>query len=378
MKNLSLYIHIPFCISKCSYCDFLSFTDKDEKIEEYINALLIELELYKEKFTNYQIKTIFIGGGTPSSIDEKYIEKLLQYIMENYNVENLEEVSLEANPGTLSRRKIKTYIDSGINRISLGAQSLNDDMLKAIGRIHSSKDVYDSFKIIKEMGINNINIDLMFGLPNQKLDDVLDSLNKVIGLGVKHISYYGLILEENTKLYNLYKNGKTTFPKEEEERKMYHNIIRILKNNGYNHYEISNFSLPRYECRHNLVYWDVNPYLGIGLNSHSNMGGKRFSNTSNIEDYINKLNKEILPVTYMEKIYINVEIEEFCILGLRKIAGIDKIEFKRRFNMDIEDIYKKQIEKHIKSGLITNTKDSIKLTSKGLDLSNLVEVDFLQ
>lgn len=377
MKSLSLYIHIPFCISKCAYCDFLSFADKEEKIDKYIDALLIELELYKEKLLEYQIKTIFIGGGTPSSIDEKYIKNILQYIKKNYNIENLEEVSIEANPGTLNKQKIKTYLDSGINRISLGVQSLNDDILKSIGRIHSSRDFYDSLKLLREMGIDNINTDLMFGLPNQSLGDVLDSLNKVIKLGVKHISYYGLILEEGTKLYNLYKKNKITLPTEEEEREMYHNIVNVLKNKGYNHYEISNFGVPGYECKHNLVYWDIYPYLGMGLNSHSYIDGKRSSNTIDVEDYIIKLNSRILPIACEEDIDINTKMEEFCILGLRKISGINKVEFKRRFNVDIEYIYKKPIEKHIKNGLITNTKHNISLTNIGLDLSNLVEVDFL-
>ena len=283
MKDLALYIHIPFCKSKCSYCDFLSFADKDEKIEDYINALLTELKLYKDKLSNYQIKTIFIGGGTPTNINAVYIEKILNYINKNYNVENLEEVSIESNPGTLNKEKIKTYIRAGINRVSLGVQSLNDDILSSIGRIHTSKDFYNSFKLLREMGIKNINVDLMFGLPSQSMEDVVYSLEKMIDLGVEHISYYGLILEEGTKLYDLYEKDKIVLPTEEKERQMYHNIVRILDNNGYNHYEISNFSMPGYECKHNLVYWDINPYLGIGLNSHSNTDGKRFSNTIDIE-----------------------------------------------------------------------------------------------
>lgn len=378
MKNLSLYIHIPFCKSKCSYCDFLSFADKDEKIEDYINALLTELKLYKDKLSNYQIKTIFIGGGTPTNIDAVYIEKILNYINKNYNVENLEEVSIESNPGTLNKEKIKRYIRAGINRVSLGIQSLNDDILSSIGRIHSSKDFYDSFKLLREIGIENINVDLMFGLPNQSMDDVEGSLEKMIDLGVEHISYYGLILEEGTRLYNLYEKDKIVLPTEEKEREMYHSIVSILKNSGYDHYEISNFSLPGYECKHNLVYWDINPYIGIGLNGHSNMGGKRFSNTIDMDRYIDLLDQEKLPVIEQESIDKDTEIEEFCIMGLRKIAGIDKIQFFKRFDLNIEDIYNDEIQKHVKGGLINNNKYNISLTSKGLDLSNLVEIDFLK
>lgn len=378
MNNLSLYIHIPFCKSKCAYCDFLSFADKDGKIEDYINALLAELKLYKERLSNYEIRTIFIGGGTPTNIDAVYIEKILVYINENYNVENLEEVSIESNPGTLNREKIKTYIKSGINRVSLGVQSLNNDILSSIGRIHSSKDFYDSYKLLRKMGIENINVDLMFGLPSQSMEDVIYSLEEMIDLGVKHISYYGLILEEGTRLYDLYQRDRIVLPTEEKEREMYHNIVKILNNNGYTHYEISNFSLTGYECKHNLVYWDINPYLGVGLNSHSNMGGKRFSNTIDIEEYIDLLDKEKLPIIQQEDIDKDTEIEEFCIMGLRKINGIDKLEFIRRFDLDIDDIYSEEIEKHVKGGLIKNNKYNIALTSKGLDLSNLVEIDFLK
>ena len=377
MKDLSLYIHIPFCMSKCSYCDFLSFANKDGKIEDYINALITELKLYKERLSDYQIKTIFIGGGTPSNIDAVYIKKILKYINENYNVKNLEEVSIETNPGTLNKEKIKTYIESGINRVSMGVQSLNNDILKSIGRIHSDKDFYESFKLLREMGIGNINVDLMFGLPNQNMDDIIYSLDKMTDLGVEHISYYGLILEEGTPLYNLYEKGHIVLPTEEKERAMYHKIIRILKNKGYNHYEISNFSLSGYECCHNLTYWNINPYLGIGLNSHSNMDGLRFSNTIDLEEYIELLTKEKLPIINQEYIDEDTEIEEFCIMALRKIEGIDKSEFKRRFNREIEDMYSREIDKHVKNGLIKNN-DNISLTSKGLDLSNLVEVDFLK
>lgn len=377
MKDLSLYIHIPFCSSKCSYCDFLSFACKDEKIHSYIDALLIELELYKEKIMDYEIKTIFIGGGTPSSIDEIHITRILNYIMENYNVERLEEVSIESNPGSLSKEKVKAYKDSGVNRISMGLQSLNDNILKNIGRTHSSKDFYNSLEIIREVGIDNINADLMFGLPGQSLSDVLYSLDQVLKLEIEHISYYGLILEEGTDMYRRYEKGEIQLPSEDEEREMYHNIVRILKEHGYQHYEISNFSKPGYSCKHNLTYWDIKPYLGIGLNSHSNMEDKRFSNTINIEDYISKLKNRTLPVIEEVNIFTDTEIEEFCIFGLRKIRGIDKLDFKKRFNKNIEDIYGIEIEKHVKNGLIINTDTNIRFTSLGLDLSNQVEVDFL-
>lgn len=378
MKDLSLYIHIPFCISKCSYCDFLSFTCKDEKIETYIDALLMELKLYKEIITDYRIRTIFIGGGTPSSIDEGHISRILDYIMKNYKIEKLEEVSIETNPGSLSREKVKAYRNSGINRISMGVQSLNDKILKEIGRTHTSQDFYDSLEIIREVGIDNINADLMFGLPGQNLSDVLYSLDKVIQLGLEHISYYALILEEGTDIFYRHLRGEIGLPREEEEREMYHSIVRILKENSYDHYEISNFAKPGYTCKHNLVYWDTGAYLGLGLNSHSNLGEKRFANTDDIDEYIFKLKNKKFPLKELIDIPKEIEIEEFCIMALRKISGISKVDFKNRFGVNIEELYGPMIKKHEKNGLIKNSQANISLTSKGLDLSNLVEIDFLR
>ncbi|MDU5080583.1 coproporphyrinogen III oxidase [Tissierella sp. P1] len=377
MKELSLYIHIPFCISKCYYCDFSSFVNINHKIDDYIDSLIHELSLYKERISEYNIKTIFIGGGTPSCINPKYINRILEFIYKNFRTTGLVEVTIEANPGTLDREKVRIYKKSGINRVSIGVQTLDDKLLESIGRVHKAKDFYRSYEILREENINNINVDLIFGLPNQTIDNVIDSLKKVIELGVEHISYYGLILEEGTRLYKSYIEGKILLPDEDMERLMYHKATEYLIEHGYDHYEISNYALPSYECKHNLVYWDVKPYLGIGLSSHSNMEGKRFSNTSDINIYIENLKKKILPIEDEEIIDKNTEIEEFCILGLRKISGIGKTQFKNRFSIEIEELYKDIINKHIKNGLILNDDNCIRLTKRGLDLSNLVEIDFL-
>lgn len=377
MKDLSLYIHIPFCISKCYYCDFSSFTNINHKIDEYINSLIIELDLYKDKIKDYSIKTIFIGGGTPSCINPRYINRILEFIYRNFNTSDLVEVTIEANPGTLDKEKVHIYMESGINRVSMGMQTLDDTLLKSIGRIHSTKDFYKSYEILRNGNMKNINVDLIFGLPNQSIDQVISSLKKVVELGVEHVSYYGLILEENTKFYKLYNEGKIFLPDENIERMMYHKATEYLTNHGYKHYEISNYTLPTYECKHNLVYWEVRPYLGVGLSSHSNMRGKRFFNTSDINIYIEKLNMNKLPVEGEEIIDKDTEMEEFCILGIRKIEGLSKIEFKNRFEVEIEKIYGDIIKKHIDNGLILND-HNIRLTKKGLDLSNLVEVDFLK
>lgn len=378
MKGISLYIHIPFCVSKCYYCDFSSFANKNDKIDGYIDCLIKELSLYKDELSHYYINTIFIGGGTPSSIDPKHIYRILEFINKNYNTSRLNEVTIEANPGTLDKEKISIYKAGGINRVSMGAQTLDDNLLKIIGRTHKVDDIYNSFELLRNANINNINIDLMFGLPSQSIEDVMDSLKKVVDLKIEHISYYGLILEEGTYLNKLFKEGKVILPGEDEERLMYHKATEYLINNGYNHYEISNYSLPKYECNHNLVYWDVLPYLGLGLSSHSNLNNKRFWNISDINLYINKLNNNELPIEGEEMIDIETEISEFCILGLRKISGINKVEFKNRFKIEIEESYKDIIHKHEKNGLIVNNSNNIQLTKRGLDLSNLVEVDFLK
>ena len=378
MKEISLYIHIPFCISKCYYCDFSSFPGINHKIDPYIDSLIIELGLYKERLKDYNIKTIFIGGGTPSSIDPKHINRIMDYIYNNFNCGKVGETTIESNPGTLSKEKIEIYKKSGINRVSMGAQTLDDDLLKSIGRSHKVEDIYESFRLLRKSGIDNINIDLMFGLPGQSNNDVISSLDKVIKLGVEHISYYGLILEEGTYLNELYNKGKLKLPSEEEEREMYHKSTEYLIKNGYKHYEISNYALDGYESKHNNVYWDVLPYLGIGLSSHSNLEGKRFWNTSHMDLYIEKLENGNLPIENEELIPREMEISEYCILGLRKIRGIDKIEFKNRFGVEIEELYMDEIKKHVKSGLLLNNIANLQFSKKGLDLSNQVEVDFFR
>lgn len=377
MKDISLYIHIPFCVSKCYYCDFSSFADRNDKIIPYIDSLIIELGLYKERLKGCNIKTIFIGGGTPSSIDPNHIYKIMDYIYKNFNASDVKEVTIESNPGTLDREKIEIYKKSGINRVSMGAQTLDDDLLQAIGRSHMAKDVYESFRLLRELGINNINIDLIFGLPNQKMEDVMDSLKKIIDLGAEHISYYGLILEEGTYLNELYNQGKLQLPTEDEEREMYHRTREYLRKSGYNHYEISNYGLPGYESKHNNVYWEILPYLGLGLSSHSNLDGKRFWNTMDIDNYIKDLKNGKLPISGEELISRDMEISEYCILGLRKTCGINKVDFKNRFGVEMEELYEDVIKKHVGNGLILNKIGNIELTGKGLDLSNQVEVDFL-
>lgn len=377
MDSFSLYVHIPFCEKKCYYCDFISFSKEEKNIRTYIENMMKEISFYKEKLSKYYLNTIFIGGGTPSCIDAKYIKLLLEHIYNTFNSDSITEISIEANPGTLDIEKAKTYKSIGINRVSLGVQSLNDNILKSIGRIHSSKDVIESIDLLRKVGIENINVDLMFGLPHQTMDDLEDTINSVLELDIEHISLYGLIIEEGTLINKWYKKGLLKLPSEDAERYMYHKSIELLENNGILQYEISNFSKPYKQCKHNLIYWKVKPYLGVGLSSHSNLFGKRFWNYSNLTAYNDKLNNNILPIEGEESIEKDMEIAEYCILGLRLNEGIDKEGFRNRFEIEIDEKYKDIIIKHQKNGLIHNSKNNIKLTSKGLDLSNIVEVDFI-
>lgn len=377
MKTFSLYIHIPFCERKCYYCDFTSFAKNEEVIDQYVININKEISLYKDRLCSYKLETIFIGGGTPSSIEPVYIEKILENVYDTFDVSSLNEITIEANPGTLDFKKVKSYKNTGINRVSLGLQTLNNNILKSIGRIHNTNDFMESFYMLRNQGFDNINVDLMLGLPGQKHDDLEATLKEIIRLNLEHISLYSLIIEEGTLINKWHKKGMLHLPDEDLERHMYHDSIRLLKEYGYEHYEISNFAKPEHECKHNLTYWTIKPYLGIGLNSHSNLFGKRFWNYSNLNDYNNRLNKNILPIEGEENINKNIEIAEYCIMGLRLINGINKLEYKSRFGEDIKYRYDEILKKHVHNGLIKEDYNHIRLTSKGLDLSNIVEVDFM-
>lgn len=378
MKKISIYIHIPFCESKCHYCDFNSYREKNkEVIKKYIDALIAELGYYKKKLKDYQVDTIFFGGGTPSSIDSSYIVEILEYIRLHYRMSGREEISIEANPGSLTKEKIRDYKKAGINRISLGLQTSNNNLLKKIGRTHSYEDFLKSLKMLRKEAMENINVDLMFGLPDQDLKDVYLDLERIIDLGVEHISYYSLILEEGTRLYMQAKKNKYSFPTVLEDRKMYHEIVRILEENDYRQYEISNFSKKGFKCRHNLVYWEIEPYLGVGISSHSNIAGQRFANTADINKYIENSKQTKPIIEYREKIDRQLEITEYCIMGIRLSSGINKLKFKERFNVDIEEVYGEALKKHIESGLLIEEVENIFLSKRGKDLANLVELDFI-
>lgn len=378
MKEVGIYIHIPFCKSKCYYCDFCSFAKKENLINDYIKCLIYEIKQKSNK--NYFVKTIFIGGGTPSYINSNFISEIMQTIKEYYNVYDEAEVTIEANPGTCNEEKFKDYIKSGINRLSLGLQSSNNDILKEIGRIHTFEEYERALELAKKAGFNNINSDIIIGIPNQTISDVDDTINKLIKLNLNHISVYSLIVEENTKIKNLIDSQKLKLPSDELERNMYWLAKKKLESVGYIHYEISNYAKKGYESKHNLDCWSQKEYLGFGVNASSFENNVRYSNTKNMNLYMkNIFNKNInANIQIDEKMNKRMLMDEYIMLGLRKIDGVNLNDFTKKFNENLLDIYKITIEKLLKEELIEINDDNIKLSNKGLDLANLVWEEFIE
>ena len=376
MEKISLYIHIPFCAQKCLYCDFPSFARKDHLRKAYIEALNKEIISLREKYNNIEINTIFIGGGTPSVLEADELECLLKEVAK-LNMAKDVEYSMECNPGNLTEEKLEVMKKYGVNRISMGLQAKQDNLLKGLGRIHNYKTFKENFLLAKKVGFNNINVDLMFGLPNQRLNEWEETLREIISLEPAHISAYSLIIEEGTAFYNLYENDKLKLPTEEEERKMYHLAKKILEENGFNQYEISNYAKEGKECRHNLAYWNMDNWIGVGSASASYMDGKRIKNISSVEEYINSIKDKGEAVEEIINNSKNDNMEEFMFMGLRKINGIDENEFKNRFSMNINNVYGEIINKYIDEGLLIRESGRIFLSEKGIEISNIIMADFL-
>lgn len=355
----SAYIHIPFCKQKCLYCDFNSFAKKENLIDEYIEAL--KKEIANSKISDEELYSIYIGGGTPSFIDEKYIEQILKMLPP------ASEVTLEINPGTITKEKVLLYKKSGVNRISIGLQTTDEKILKTIGRIHTLKEFEDAYKMVREAGFENVNVDLMFGLPDQTLEIFESSIEYLIALKPEHISSYSLILHND-----IFKN----LPSEEEERTMYHYLIERLETAGYRHYEISNFAFENFESKHNLAYWEQREYYGFGAGASSYLSGKRYTNIADIEQYIKNISED-KDVRILEEVETQEsKIREYIILGLRKVEGINVNEINSKFEFDILKSFSKELDKLKKLDLI-EISENIKLTNKGLDLANLVWEEFI-
>ena len=380
-EELGIYIHIPFCMQKCLYCDFVSYINKSECVKEYINCMIKEIQSYD--FKKYNITTIYIGGGTPSFIESDYIKEIINVIQNKLEKNDTRwediEITIEVNPGTVTLEKLNDYKTVGINRISLGLQATQDRLLKQIGRIHNYKDFLEAYELLKRVGFNNINVDLMIGLPNQSIKDLKESLEKIIKLTPNHISVYSLIIEDGTPISKLLDEGKIELPDEEIERQMYWYVKNKLELNGYNHYEISNFSKKGKESKHNLNCWKQKQYIGIGAAAHLYFKDIRYSNTNNIEEYIKNIKENNIEKNKKieEKQTIEDKKNEFMMLGFRMIEGVDIADFKAKFVDNPLYVYREKIKKLTDEGLIEVDLNNIKLTNKGLDLANVVFEEFI-
>lgn len=375
-KNLSIYIHIPFCIKRCFYCDFCSSILNKEKEEEYFKYLLREIDLYKEFLKDKEIVSIFIGGGTPSCVDSKNILNIVDRLNKYSYLKKDLEFTIEANPNSLDSKKLDDYLSAGINRFSIGAQSFNDSLLKKIGRIHNKKQIISSIELLKENNIKNFSLDLMLGLPEQNLKDIEDSLRYIEDLNLKHISYYSLILEENTYMYK--NRNLFNFASDTEDRKMYHYLLKGLDDLNFKQYEISNFAKDGYESRHNLRYWRLKNYLSFGMSAASNIENIRFKNTENFDQYFSSLKDHSFPIEDFEILDKIDRINEYIIMALRLNKGLNIDEFNKKFDEDFFKSYKKEFDKNTKLGLIKLDNNNLSLTSLGLDFSNQVELDFFK
>lgn len=377
MKEIGLYLHIPFCIKKCKYCDFVSYNQNNSMIDAYTDALIKEMNMYKNRLIDYKIKTIFIGGGTPSILDINKLDEVVKQLHKKFNISGDIEFSIESNPGTLTKEKLKFYNSIGINRLSIGLQSFNNEILKFIGRIHSKEDFIENYYSARDAGFKNINIDLIYGLPGQNLNDWERTLQQAIKIKPEHVSAYSLKIEEGTTFHKLFEERKLNLPSDEEDRDMYHLGISLLNKNGIKQYEISNFSKAGYECKHNLIYWNNQEYLGMGVSAHSYLNKNRFSNFNDINEYIHSINSETLPVSAEEIKDKQDEITETIFLGLRLNKGLNLRKFNDRFGVSIFELYGEKIDKLVSLGLLTTEENHIKLTSYGMDVSNQVFVEFI-
>ena len=378
MKNrqrLGIYIHIPFCMQKCIYCDFLSAPADDKTKSSYVKALINEIAL-SEAGLDKNVTSIFIGGGTPSAINAEYIKDILEAVKQRYRVDGNAEITIECNPGTINSEKARIYREAGINRISFGLQSTDDKELRMLGRIHTFEQFKNSLAIARNAGFTNINIDLMSALPGQTIESFTRVLKEAVSLNTEHISVYSLIIEEGTRLYDNIDNYPD-IPDDDDDRKMYALTKEILGQAGYERYEISNYSRPGFECRHNLMYWNRGEYYGFGCSAAGFTENVRYSDIRDVKKYI-ELNGDI------RKLHENIEIltkedamEEFMFLGLRKVAGVDVKDFQNRFGMPIEKVYEKEIESNINKGLLTRQADMLKLSEYGIDICNTVMSDFI-
>ena len=386
-KEFGLYIHIPFCRQKCFYCDFPSFAGREKKIDRYLQALEQEFALLRQRLyqkdnvrdteRKFAPRTIYIGGGTPTALNTNQLKKLLEIVLKYVAVARAEEFTVEMNPGTVNREKLLLLQRAGVNRLSVGVQSFDDNCLKKIGRIHTAQEAEDTIKLAYSLGFDNISLDLIYGLPQQDMGILSKSVERALTLPVQHISIYGLQLEEGTAFYRMEALGKMQLPTDELVEAMHDYIVAKLPEAGYQRYEISNYSLPGYESKHNLSYWQDVDYLGLGSGAHSYWQETRYENPRSIDDYISALEAGRLPAIVEEQVDRQAHMEEYCFLGLRTAEGIDKNLFQQKFAVDLFTVYGRTIEKLVAQDLLQHTARGIALTPLGMKYGNQVFGEFL-
>lgn len=370
-NSFELYIHIPFCVRKCAYCDFLSAPGSEEAKASYTKALLREIEAVKTE--KREVSSIFVGGGTPSALSPSLMGDIFEKIHESFSVAQDAEITIEANPGTLSKEKLFLYKNAGINRLSLGLQSPEEAELKSLGRIHTYEEFLESFSLAREAGFQNINVDLMCALPDQTYEGWNRNLRTVAALHPEHISAYSLIIEEGTP----FAKRKLNLPDEDTEYRMYEDTAGILEEYGYEQYEISNYAKKGLVCRHNIGYWTRKEYLGLGLGAASLWGNQRFSNTSDFSAYLKESGSPEKIRENRETLSLEDEMSEFMFLGLRMTEGVSKAEFLESFGTPIESVYGKVLDKYKNMGLLEEKEGRIFLTRAGIHVSNGVMAEFL-
>ncbi|MBN6888932.1 oxygen-independent coproporphyrinogen III oxidase [Cytobacillus horneckiae] len=372
------YIHIPFCEHICHYCDFNKVFLKGQPVDEYLEYLDKEIELTLRNTESQKFNTIFIGGGTPTALNEKQLDKLLKTINNYLPAAKDYEYTFEANPGDLSYEKLSLLHDAGVNRLSLGVQTFNDELLKRIGRVHRAKDVFQSVDAAKKAGFENISIDLIYSLPGQTIDDFKETLSTSFTLDIQHYSGYSLIIEPKTVFYNLMRKGKLPTPGEDVEAAMYELLMEEMDKRGYQQYEISNFAKQGYESKHNLTYWNNEWYYGFGAGAHGYVNGYRTSNHGPLKKYMEPIKSGDLPILDKHKTTIKEQMEEEMFLGLRKINGVSISHFKEKFNDDPLRLFGDEIQAHMNNHLLKVDGDEIKLTRKGCLLGNEVFQSFIK
>lgn len=373
----AVYIHIPFCTNKCHYCDFNSYVLKGQPVMAYLHALEREMERTVSALPPEHIRTIFVGGGTPTVLIPEQMEYFLKLVQTYFPYEKDQiEFTMEANPGTTDADKLEVMKAGGVNRISFGVQSFDNTLLHRIGRIHNTDDVYRSIELAKKAGFNNLSIDLMFGLPGQSLETLENSVNEALRLDLQHYSIYGLKVEENTLFHTLFQRNELPLPEEDDEVKMFEFIMSTLKSNGYEQYEISNFARPGYASKHNKIYWHNESYYGLGAGAHGYTKGFRHVNEKGVQAYINATNEQL---PYIENNLISVEeaMEDFMMVGLRMLKGITHKHFREQFGLELEQIFGTSLQRMVRKGLLEQVEEGYRLSPQGIFLGNEVFGEFI-